>query len=67
MQEKENDVVARTRSKSTAAIMDIWNPHHNLQTDIEDAKWIFANNRTTTSARRSSLAPPTLIPSIRYI
>ncbi|CAO3631893.1 unnamed protein product [Mucor hiemalis] len=45
----------RTRSKSSAAIMDIWSPSHHVQTDVEDAKWLAAQHRNT---RRSSLIPP---------
>lgn len=45
----------RTRSKSSAAIMDIWSPSHHVQTDVEDAKWLAAQHKNT---RRSSLIPP---------
>lgn len=45
----------RTRSKSSAAIMDIWSPSHLVQSDVEDAKWLAAQQKNT---RRSSLIPP---------
>lgn len=65
-EEEEEYRFERTRSKSSAAIMDIWNTP--LSTEVEDAKWLAVHHRTTTrslftptdtatSERRFSLAP----------
>ncbi|KAI9255339.1 PSP1 C-terminal conserved region-domain-containing protein [Helicostylum pulchrum] len=58
-EEEEEYRFERTRSKSSAAIMDIWNTP--LSTEVEDAKWLAVHHRTTTTAAaasRSLLTPP---------
>ncbi|KAI8051845.1 PSP1 C-terminal conserved region-domain-containing protein [Thamnidium elegans] len=52
--EEEEYRFERTRSKSSAAIMDIWNTP--LSNEIEDAKWLAVHHRTNTA--RSLLTPP---------
>ncbi|CAO3622726.1 unnamed protein product [Mucor fragilis] len=54
-QQQQQDESKRTRSKSSAAIMDIWHP--SLKED-DAKKWTIANN---ISGRRSSLIPPSLL------
>lgn len=53
--QQQQDESKRTRSKSSAAIMDIWHP--SLKED-DAKKWTMANN---ISGRRSSLIPPSLL------
>lgn len=64
MQEEDEEVepddlyrFERTRSKSSAAIMDIWNSP--LSNEVEDAKWMAVHHRTTQQQQqRSSLFTP---------
>ncbi|KAG2196479.1 hypothetical protein INT46_001044 [Mucor plumbeus] len=53
--QQQQDESKRTRSKSSAAVMDIWHP--SLKED-DTKKWTMANN---ISGRRSSLIPPSLL------
>lgn len=63
---------ARVRSKSSAAIMDIWNPLVSTPKDIEDAKWKVAGHNVeshhnySNNRRRASLAPSLPSPSTVY-
>lgn len=54
-EDDEEEIFERTRSKSSAAIMDIWNTPESNQ--IEDAKWMAAHHRFGEQQRRFSLRP----------
>ncbi|KAI8976128.1 hypothetical protein BDB01DRAFT_804611 [Pilobolus umbonatus] len=71
MDEDEMALSRRVRSKSSAAIIDIWNPRVNTPKDIEDAKWKVAghnveNHGFNSNRRRASLAPSLPSPSTVY-